>query len=309
MDSNKKVKVDILILNYNGKDLLMSFLSSVCKAAKKSFHKCKVYVVDNVSTDGSVEYVKNNFPTVKLYLSKKNEVLCSYNEVLKVIDSDVVILLNNDIKVEEDFADYLIEHFKDENVFFVAPRLLNFDGTYNGGRSYLKIKYGMLKNIVDETNATVPGETHSIATGAFRRDLFLRLGGFDSLYLPGICEEVDLCYRALVSGKKGVYEPKSIIWHKESTTFNREYGKRRKMVIAHRNVFLFFWKNIHDKRLIAEHLFLLPFRVAHSIVFGNVELAQGFWLALLRLPAALSRRYQCIPQLRLRVLKDSDIIR
>jgi hypothetical protein len=81
------------------------------------------------------------------------------------------------------------------------------------------------------------------------------------------------------------------------------------MVIAHRNVFLFFWKNIHDKRLIAEHLFLLPFRVAHSIVFGNVELAQGFWLALLRLPAALSRRYQCIPQLRLRVLKDSDIIR
>jgi len=303
------MKVDILVLNYNGKKLLNAFLPSVCGAAKKSVHKCKVYVVDNVSTDGSIEYVRSNFPSVELYISKKNEVLCSYNEVLKTIDSEVVILLNNDIKVKEDFVDYLIEHFKDDNVFFVAPRLLNLDGTYNGGRSYLKIKYGILKNIVDATNAAVPGRTHSISTGAFRRETFLSLGGFDSLYLPGICEEVDLCYRALVSGKKGVYEPKSVIWHQESTTFNREYGRRGKMIIAHRNMFLFIWKNIHNKRLIAEHLFFLPFRVVHSIVFGNFELAQGFWLALLRLPIALSRRYQCTPRLSSRVLKDSDIIR
>ena len=303
------MKVDILILNYNGKKLLKAFLPSVCEAAKKSNHKCKVYVVDNLSRDGSVEYVRNNFPSVKLYVSKKNEVLCSYNEVLKTINSDVVILLNNDIKVEEDFIDYLIKHFKDDNVFFVAPRLLNLDGTYNGGRSYLKIKYGILKNIVDETNATVPGDTHSISTGAFRREFFLSLGGFDSLFLPGICEDVDLCYRALVLGKKGVYEPKSVIWHQESTTFNREYGKRGKMVIAHRNMFLFIWKNIHNKRFIAEHLFFLPFRIIYSIIFGNVELAQGFWFALLRLPVALSRRHQYTPRLSSRVLKDSDIIR
>lgn len=303
------MKVDILVLNYNGKTLMEKFLSSVVKASERSRHQCQITVVDNLSVDGSTEFLRKEFPLVNIFVAKKNEVLCSYNEALKTLDSDIVILLNNDIKVREDFVDYLTEHFKEEDVFFVAPRLLNFDGSYNGGRSYLKFRLGILKGEVDIDNAELPGETHSISTGAFRRKDFLKFGGFDRLYLPGIWEEVDICYKALLSGKKGIYEPNSIIWHNESTTFNREYGKRGKLIIAHRNMFLFFWKSIYDNVLIAKHLFFLPFRIMHSIFSGKTELAQGFILAVFKLPLVLSRRYRDIKQVQLRKLKDRDIIK
>lgn len=303
------MKVDILVLNYNGKNLLLKFLPSVLKAAAYSKHECRVSVVDNASVDGSPAFLKERFKDIGLFPVSKNDVLCSYNEVLKQIDSDVVILLNNDIETKEDFVDYLIEHFKDEDVFFVAPRLMNFDNSYNGGRSYLKFNFGILKAVVDTDNALVPGETVSIATGAFRRSMFLRLGGFDRLYLPGIWEDVDICYRAILLGKKGFYEPRSIIWHNESTTFKREYGEKAKLILAHRNMFLFFWKNIYDKGLIIKHILLCPPRIIYSIISGKKEFAMGFLAALAKLPEALSIRRANRIYMRLKKRQDRDIIR
>lgn len=301
------MKVHLLVLNYNGKDLLERFLPSVVKAAQESVNECGVIVVDNMSVDGSPDYVKEKFPSIEVFSARENKVLCSFNEVLKTLDSEVVILLNNDIEVKEDFIDYLAEHFRDKDVFYVAPRLLNFDGTYNGGRSYLRFKLGILKNDVDKKNALLPGTTHSIATGAFRREEFLQLGGFSDLYLPGIWEDVDICYKGLRKGRKGLYEPRSIIWHAESTTFNRVYGIRRKTIIAHRNMFLFFWVNIRDPKLIMVHLFFLPALILYSIFTGKPELAEGFFRALPKLPEAASRRRSFKKEARL--LKDRDIIR
>ncbi len=303
------MKVNIVILNYNGRDLLEKYLPSVILAARNSKYECAVSVIDNKSTDDSVAFIKEKYDSVNIYQAKENKVLCSYNDYLDTIDDDIAIFLNTDMRVDPYFVDPLIRHFEDEDVFFAAARLLNFNGTYNGGRSYLKFDFGILKNAVDADNAASSGETHSISTGAFKRKDFLEFGGFDKLYLPGIWEEVDICYKALLLGKKGIYEPNSIIWHNESTTFNREYGRRKKLIIAHRNMFLFFWKNIYDKTLLVKHLFLLPFRILYSILSGKIELAQGFVLALPRLPKVLARRLCNKEQVRLRTLKDRDIIK
>ena len=94
------MKVDILILNYNGKDLMKEYLPSICEAARNSSHECRVHVVDNISTDGSVDFLRSEFPEVNIYQAKKNRILCSYNDAVRDLDSDVVIFLNNDIKVE-----------------------------------------------------------------------------------------------------------------------------------------------------------------------------------------------------------------
>ena len=105
------MKIDILILNYNGKDLMKAFLPSICKAAEVSSHECQVHVVDNLSTDGSVELLKEEFPDVTLHVARENKVLCSYNDVVDGLTSDIVIFLNNDIRVEPDFIDLLVPHF------------------------------------------------------------------------------------------------------------------------------------------------------------------------------------------------------
>lgn len=284
------MKVDILILNYNGKELLCAFLPSVLRAAQNSSHTCRVWVIDNLSSDGSVDFLKGNFPNVSVFLAKENKVLCSYNDIIKELNSEVVILLNNDIKVKEDFIDYSVENFNDSRVCFVAPCILNFDNSYNGGRSHLEFRGGIVKSIVEGEKAFLKGTTQSIATGAFRREMFISLGGFDELYLPGIWEEVDLCYRALQRGLKGLYEPRSIIWHKEATTFKKEYGERKKMVFAHRNMFLFFWKNITDLKMIVIHCLLLVPLLIFSLLRGKSEFVEGFLKALLKFPAVLKRR-------------------
>lgn len=302
------MKIDILILNYNGKDLLKSYLSSVCIAAKASRHNTSVYVVDNVSTDGSVEYLRKNFPEVNIIEAPQNNVLCSYNDAVRPLASDIVIFLNNDIKVDEDFVDYLTPHFEDENVMFVAPRLMNFDNTYNGGKSFIKFKNGAIKVLVDYDNFMEGGMTHAISTGAFRRNMFLEFAGFDDLYLPGIWEDVDICFRAMAMGRKGVYEPKSLIWHAESTTFNREYGKKRKMIIAHRNMFLFFWKNITDMKMFTIHILLTLPRAIFLFLTGKSECLMGFIAAMRKLPVVLIKRKANMVNLRLRVKSDKAII-
>lgn len=302
------MKVAILVLNYNGKDLMERFLHSICMAAEASSYECDVHVVDNLSSDGSCEYLRENFPDVKLHVAQENKVLCSYNDVVEKLDSEIVIFLNNDMKVEPDFVDHLVKHFKEKDVMFVAPRLMNFDNTFNGGKSYLEFKNGAIKVAVDAETFMDPGQTQAISTGAFRRGVFVEFGGFDDLYLPGIWEDVDICFRGMTQGWRGVYEPDSIIWHAESTTFHREYGRKKKLRIAHRNMFLFIWKNITDPGMLAIHLILTPPRVIVQLLRGKEEIIGGFFMALKRLPLVLTKRKSLKNEWENRVLPDRSLI-
>ncbi|MDP2929930.1 MAG: glycosyltransferase [Candidatus Omnitrophota bacterium] len=300
------MKIDILILNYNGKELMGRFLPSIVEASKASRHECAITVVDNKSADDSRDFVKNGFPLVHFYAAKENRLLCSYNEVVKELKSDIVIFLNNDIKIDRSFIDHLIEHFKDEKVFFVAPKILNFNGNFNGGRSRLELRHGIIKSVTESDKSDIAGSTHFISCGAFRRDIFLKLGGFDDLYLPGIWEDVDLCYRAMKQGYKGIYEPKSIMWHDESTTFKKVYGNREKMILAHRNMFLFFWKNITDIKMLATHMIMLIPNIIGAAIKNNTEFVIGFFRALPKLSEAAKKRAD--PGERDRELRDKDLI-
>jgi len=284
------VKIDILVLNYNRKDLLELFLPSVCEAARKSSNECKVWVIDNASTDGSLEFVKKNFPQVNTVSAKANKVLFSYNDAVKGLDSDIVIFLNNDIKVSKDFIDPLANHFKDDKVFFAAPCVLNMDGTYNGGKSHFEYRPGMIKSVVDSVDFNKRGNTQMISCGAFNRNVYVKLGGFDELYYPGIWEDADLCYRGLKSGYAGIYEPRSVIWHDESTTFKKVYGNKEKMILAHRNMFLFFCKNISDPLMIITQAVLLIPAIVVMFFRNNREFVVGLFRALPKLGEAIKKR-------------------
>lgn len=139
------LKVNIIILNYNGRELLQECLPSIIKATKLSKNLRKITVIDNLSTDNSVEYLKETFPDVNVIVAKENKVLCSYNEIIKEISDDIVILLNNDIKVDGGFIDPLVEVFARHNDAFMAvPRSYLFDGTFEAGRAKMKLRWGLL---------------------------------------------------------------------------------------------------------------------------------------------------------------------
>ncbi len=290
-----RLKVHILILNYNGKDLIEEFFPSVAEAARQSIHSCRASIIDNASSDGSVEYIKKRFPEAAVFEQKQNRILCSYNDVLSGLDDDIVILLNNDIKAELGFVDPLIEEFlQDKSLFMAASKVLNASGQPDGANTRAVIKWGVFwasakyPGYLENVDKKLP--TFSAGIGAFDREKFLELGGYDELYLPGTLEDSDICFRAWKKGWRCVYVPASAIHHMGQVSFHRRFGRRRTRVINFRNVFLFMWKNMSDWPIILEHLIFLPFRLVYALVGGRFDFLEGFMRALPLLTAAIGRR-------------------
>jgi GT2 family glycosyltransferase len=290
-------KIDIIILNYNGAEILPQCLPSIVEAAKMSPIPCQVIVLDNKSKDGSLDYVRRTFPNVKVVVSSENKVLFSYNGLIPKLDSDIIILLNNDVKVDPDFISPLISHFSSPSVFAVAPKQMNFSGVgYNGGKNKIKFNFGLVQAgqyLYGDNDPVMerPGYTFYNANAAFDRKKFVELGCFDEIYAPFTWEDTDIGYRAWKSGYKFIYEPKSVIYHNESYTFDKEGGNiRNRRVITRRNSFIFTWKNITDIKLLASHIALLPFNLISGVFYDWARIA-AFFEALKYIPKiAASRR-------------------
>lgn len=280
------IRVRIILLNYNGADLLQECLPSICESARCSAYAVRISVLDNQSTDSSEDLVKSRFSSVDFAKAPENLVLCSYNDYLKQISEPIVILLNNDIKTAPDFVDPLVKPFEsDDTVFMAAPKVLSFDGkAMEAARTRAGLRFGMFWASARypgyEQEADTPSETFASGFGAFSRKLFLELGGYDPLYFPGILEDADLCLRARRKGYKLFYEPKSVVYHQGQTSFHREYGAEKTSELAYRNTFLFMWKNFQGIRFWTSHLLFLPFRMVYTLCRGNTAFVKGFWRAV-----------------------------
>ncbi len=286
----------IVVLNYNGEHYIKKCLPSILKAAQGASHPARVTVLDNQSTDRSLEIIHSQFPEVEVDVAPENKVYCSYNDYFRKIEEPIVIILNNDIRVEEDFIDPLLKAFEeDPGLFLVTPKTMNFDGTeYEGGISQSRIKFGLFwhssRFLGYERKLHIPSCTMAAGFGAFNRKKLLELGGFDDLFLPGRLEDNDVCFRAWRIGWECYYVPQSIVYHVGGKAFHDKFGKRETLILGHRNSFLFFWKNIRSFRYWFEHLLLLGPRLSFAILTGNRELAVGFKRALPLLKEAFKRR-------------------
>ena len=202
------------------------------------------------------------------------------------MSEDVAILLNNDIRVEPNFIDPLLKKFeKEPKTFLVAPRVMSFDGTWTeAGRSRAGIRFGIFwcnaRYKGYEKEVMTASETFSSGFGAFSRKAFLELGGYDDRFMPGIFEDVDLCHRAQKSGYGLYYEPQSVVYHMGQATFKKEFGAEKISVLAHRNNFLYTWKNYSGVVFWLQHLFFLPLRLAFALLRGQTTFVQGFFQAL-----------------------------
>ena len=284
-------RVHILILNYNGRDLLEKYVPSVVEAAHRSRHACKVSVIDNASSDGSVSFLRSRFPGVGLFEARENRVLCSFNEVVQQVDEEILIFLNNDIRLDPKFVDPLLGHFKDPNLFFVAPKECSIDGKFRGGVNRGCFSFGFFKSVVPQDHPDALQYTLSAHGGAVSREKFLALGGYDDLYLPGYVEDLDLCYRAWRRGWVGLYEPQSVMFHEGGASFNKLFGRPRTLALIHRNVFLFFWKNVSSSRQWGAHgVWLVPRLLVSLVTPKRWPFIQGFSMALGRIGQAFKRR-------------------
>lgn len=286
----QKIKANIIVLNYNGRNLLERYMPSIVEAAKRSRHYCRVSVVDNKSSDDSADFLKTNYKDVIVHEAKENRVLCSLNEYLNIIDDEIVVFLNNDIRVNHNFVDPLIRHFNEKDLLFVAPKELSPEGKYQGNLNKLSFKFGLISTSVQREGQDAQQYDSSVGGGAFDRVKLMYLGGFDDLYLPGIFEDLDVCYRGWKHGWKGVYEPASFYYHEQGTSFKAKYGDRGKAVLAHRNTFLFFWKNVTSPKMLFIHIVFIPVLLLGNALRGRWLFIEGFFQALGMLKIAMGKR-------------------
>lgn len=216
-------KVSVIIPNYEGIELLPDCLNSL---KKQTFKDYEVIVVDNNSEDGSVEWINQNYPTIRTVILKKNFGFAkAINEGVRNSTAEYVVFLNNDTKVDKNWLMELIKCAdKHPEVISVNSKILNF---YNpkkiDGVGILINEVGQAKSIGWEEEDKGQYEKEEYIFGAtggaslFKRKEFINLGMFDENYFM-YSEEVDFAFRAQFLGFKSIYSPRAIVYHKHKAS-------------------------------------------------------------------------------------------
>lgn len=270
-------QVHVLVLNYNGRQLLPECLPSIVAAVEQAEVSCRLSVIDNASTDDSLSVLATQFPDVPV-IRQHNLGLCSFNHVLPHIEAPVAVLLNNDIKLAADAIDPLVRPLLggwrtgSMDCFLTAPFCWQFDNTtYEGLKTAIRWRRGLV-----EANCRYPGYKQTMqvpdwtaASGpvmAVDRAKFLEIGGFDSVFLPGRLEDLDFAYRGYQAGYHAEYVPQSVAWHLGFGTFHDAFGADGCDQLALRNTLLFQWLNLRDPASVARQLFWLPVRAVADLL-------------------------------------------
>ena len=275
----KNLTVAIVIPNWNGEKKLKNNLKRVLEV--KSVQQ--VIVADDASTDGSVELIKNAYPSVKLVKRKKNGGFsANVNFGVNNATTDLVFLLNTDAVPDKDCLNAVLPHFENPQVFSVGCNV-------GGGWSWAKWSKGwfwhnqMGKDADTDWHQTLWA---SGGSGVFRRDLWQKMGGLDESMNPFYVEDVDLGYRATKRGYLNIFEPKSRVEHyKEKGVIEENFSKKKVSDTAERNTLILIWKNVTDPWLLVSHLCYLVWRLACHPKYWFV-----FMQALARLPKTLINR-------------------
>jgi len=305
----------LVIPNWNGKDLLERFLPS-WMAAIARHPGSEVIVVDNGSTDGSAEWMRTNYPDVRLLALPRNLGFGGgSNAGFQAAKNDVVVLLNSDMRVESDFLGPLLAGFTDETVFAVSCQIFLADRTKRREETGLTegwwqdggLRVGHRED--PEVNCLFPCFYGGGGSCAFDRRKFFELGGFDELLAPFYLEDTDLGFLAWKRGWKVLYQPASIVHHEHRGTIGKRYGPDYIQSILQKNFLLFCWKNIHGWKRLAPH-FLFSFAGSIMTAWAGVlpgrTSARGILRAFARLPRAMRSRWMAR---RLATMDDSEAFR
>jgi GT2 family glycosyltransferase len=278
----------IVVLNWNGIEHLRLLIPSLRAAVATLGARVPIVVVDNRSTNGDVEWLRAECPDVETVIAERNDFLFSLNPVVAGRPEDVVVILNNDMRVDADFLAPLLAHFDDPTLFAATARVLDWDGTrQTTGQRHMAIRHCWYYQWWDlEIDRPVYTLDAGGGCAAFRRALFAELGGFDPLFRPGYFEDIDLSYRAWMRGWRTVFEPRSIIYHREGATLQDRSKEDRFRTLLARNQALFTLKNVGGWLFVLGYLALAPIRLVRSDPYTS----RGLMKAAPRTITALLKR-------------------
>ena len=282
-------KVSIVILNWNGRKHLETFLPSVVSS---TYINKEIIVADNASTDDSIAFIKENYPSIRIIINPENEGFAKgYNTALKQVDSEYYVLLNSDVEVTPNWIEPVIELMEtDQKIGACQPKLLSY--LQKDTFEYAGASGGWIDNwgypfsrgrVFDECEKDMgqydDAQPCFWASGAamfVRSSVYHEVGGLDE-YFFAHQEEIDLCWRMQRKGYKVFVQPSSVVYHLGGGTL--PVGNNRKVYLNFRNNLIMLAKNLP----LSVAIWKIPIRFCLDALAAYKEVIKGdfgYWVAI-----------------------------
>jgi len=303
------MSLSVVIPNYNGTALLEKYLPPLKQALSAHVAKFEIIVVDDASSDNSVEFLQREHPDVTVLVNEANLGFGgTMNRGIHVAQGEILLSLNSDVLVDSDIFTVALARFSDSKLFAVVPNIIDPRSGYN--QAVYRLKPGVCW-YTDTCLQTVPAEEDVplffACAGAcfYDRSKLLELGGFDPVFSPFYVEDVDLSYQAWKRGWSCLLEPSVSVYHFSNSTIEQYHRKRKIKFLTARNKTYFMWMNITDSSLVWRYwLCFLPSLLWDIISFRKYKFV-GTFMALPRFFEIMGKR--AVRRRHARV-NDSDII-
>jgi len=240
--------ISTVITNFNGSSIIGECIEAVQKAGSKIDLTIEIIVVDDCSEDDSVNFIRSNFSEVQLLALDEN---VGYGEAnnrgIHAANHELILVLNSDMFLTEDFFKNFQQSFDDENVFAVACNILSPDTMQHEGGCCGLTNYHHFISSVEETAAVAERTDITSNPGGgmiMRKSIFEKLGGYSPIYSPYYWEDLDLGLRAWRSGYRVGFNPNAKVLHKhQEGSISKNTEAKKIELIKIRNQYLFLWRH------------------------------------------------------------------
>lgn len=285
-------EVSVVIPNYNGMEYMQTCLDSLLR---QTYGNMPIIVVDNGSTDGSLEFVQETYPQVQVIALPENTGFChAVNVGIKAVRSPYVILLNNDTESAHDFVEKLLKGIKErKKAFSCAAKMIQFqnrDLLDDAGNYYNALGWAFARGKDKNVSCySRPEKIFAACGGAaiYRREVFDQIGVFDEEHFAYL-EDIDIGYRARIQGYQNWYLPDAKVFHIGSGTSGSRYNQFKIRYSSRNNVYMIY-KNMPAGQLILN----LPFIILGFLIKITFFTKKGFgkeYLAGIKNGLTISRK-------------------
>lgn len=293
------MKVSIIIPTYNGKKYLKTCFDSIYCS---SFDNFEIILVDDGSNDGTVQFVKENYPKIKIATLKTNQGFCkAVNTGIKIAQGKFIALLNNDTKVDPSWLSEMYDIAeKDKRIGMVAPKVLLFyeknlidsAGLYQNEKGNV-FQRGFKEKDIGQYDKIEEADGACAGAVLINRKMLEQIGLFPEEFFM-FCDDVDLSLRAKRCGWKIIYTPSAIVYHVHSATsvkipsFKAYYLERNEYAYRFRN--LDGWLFLHFIFRDAKDTFFNFFRFLASDTEKFMPFIKARFFILLHFPSLIAQR-------------------
>jgi GT2 family glycosyltransferase len=263
-----RMECSCVMVTWHGRQALMQSLPTLTRAFEKHGGNHEIIVViDHESGDGSEQYVRTEFPEIKVIVATRSLFFGAATRLgVRTATRDIVVLVNNDMVVQQDFLAPLIDAFHDRNIFGAAAQVRDCSSRHHEtGKTSAKLRSGKITwthdTLAPLDHARRFCEVSWLHRGvfAFDRRKYHCLGSLDDMYDPLYFEDADLSLRAWKLGWKCLLSVNSWVSHPHRQQMP-DAGRKFLQTILQRNAYIFFWKNVANIRMLACHFCLGTWR-------------------------------------------------